>query len=60
MSISKLGGQKRVNTTTANEQSTPGIGHNPATGGFQVVWQSFGQDGFGWGVYGQNYDANGV
>ncbi len=30
-----------------------------ADGGFIITWQSYGQDGDGWGIYGQRYDANG-
>lgn len=29
------------------------------SGNFVVVWQSDGQDGAGWGIYGQRFDANG-
>jgi len=30
-----------------------------SSGGFVVVWQSFEQDGSGYGVYGQRFDSNG-
>ena len=49
----------RVNTYTDSDQQSPNVAANPATGGFQVVWQSDGQDGFFWGVYAQNFDAQG-
>ena len=43
-----------VNTTTAGDQSQPDVGGN-AYGEFSIVWQSFGQDGSGWGIYEQRY-----
>lgn len=49
-----------VNTYTDNDQINPSIAANPFTGGFQVVWQSDGQDGDGWGAYAQNFDADGT
>ena len=57
--FSQLASEFRVNTYTADAQQTSNIAANPATGGFQVVWQSDGQDGFLWGVYGQNFTAGG-
>ncbi|MCD6498296.1 MAG: DUF4215 domain-containing protein, partial [Deltaproteobacteria bacterium] len=53
-----LGGEFRVNTTTANTQEMPSVSMD-ATGDFVVVWESYGQDGSGYGVYGQRYDASG-
>lgn len=59
--LKSVGGEILVNSYTAGDQAKPGIGANPATGGFQVVWQSEGQDGtIWWGVYGQNFDAKGA
>ncbi|MBL7153669.1 MAG: hypothetical protein ISS79_08120, partial [Phycisphaerae bacterium] len=49
-----------VNTYTAGNQSDSEVAINPATGEFVVVWASSGQDGSGWGVYGQRFAANGT
>ena len=56
----------RVNTTTANNQyietgspSSHAIAKDSA-GNFVVVWYSSGQDGSGFGVYGQRYNSAGV
>jgi hypothetical protein len=50
-----------VNTTTAGTQQTsPTSSREVAvapTGNFVAVWQSNGQDGSGWGIYGQRFDA---
>src|SRR5687768_3052215 len=53
------GGEFRVNATTANDQDAPSVamGYN---GNFVVAWNSFGQDGSGWGVYAQRYSAAGA
>jgi hypothetical protein len=50
--------ETRVNTTTTGDQTLPIIAMNSA-GRSVVVWQSFAQDGNGWGVYAQRYDAAG-
>ncbi len=47
-----------VNTNTALDQTSPAIAMNAS--GFVVAWSSFGQDGDGYGIYGQRYDASGV
>ncbi len=54
-----IGGEFRVNTTVANEQSTPDVAMK-GTGEFVVVWHDSGRDGSGYGVYGQRYDAGGA
>jgi hypothetical protein len=46
-----------VNTWTRDAQSGPSIASLP-NGGFVVVWESYGQDGSGYGVYGQRFDAD--
>ena len=51
------GPETRVNGTVANTQSTPQIVVLP-NGGWVVTWQSFGQDGSGWGIYQQVYGAD--
>jgi hypothetical protein len=50
----------RVNTYTADRQGNrPAVAVDPL-GPFVVVWDSYGQDGSGWGVFGQLYDGAGV
>ena len=56
---SALGGEFRVNTTTAQDQINPSVAVDGA-GDFVIAWQSQGQDGGGWGVYAQRYDATGA
>ena len=53
------GAEFQINTYTPSEQQFPEV-VGLDNGGFFVVWQSSGQDGSGWGVYGQRYDAAGV
>ncbi|HEY9880895.1 MAG TPA: DUF4347 domain-containing protein, partial [Leptolyngbyaceae cyanobacterium] len=53
-----LGTEFRVNEFTENEQYHSSVTHL-ADGGFVVTWSSSGQDGSGWGIYGQRYDASG-
>jgi Domain of unknown function (DUF4347)/RTX calcium-binding nonapeptide repeat (4 copies) len=53
------GDELRINTTVANEQEMPAI-TALADGGFVVTWQSWSQDGGGYGIYGQRYDAAGA
>ncbi len=48
-----------VNTTTAGDQTYPAVAMN-APGAFVVTWSSYGQDGSGWGVYAQRYNAGGI
>ncbi|HVZ50565.1 MAG TPA: Ig-like domain repeat protein [Pseudolabrys sp.] len=48
----------RVNSYTPSAQQMSSVAHL-ASGGFIVVWQSYGQDGSGYGIYGQMFDANG-
>ncbi|GAB4419154.1 MAG: hypothetical protein Fur0044_15430 [Anaerolineae bacterium] len=53
------GSEFRVNTTTANGQIFPSVAMD-SDGDFVVVWQSFEQDGSGYGVYVQRYNAAGA
>ena len=53
------GSEFLVNTQTANEQRNPAV-TGLSDGGFVVTWMSSQQDGDGWGIYGQRYDADGV
>ena len=48
----------RINDTTLDHQTSANVAALP-NGGFVVNWQSFGQDGSGWGVYGQRFDVSG-
>ncbi len=54
----KSGDEFLVNSTTRGSQRNPAVALQ-ADGSAMVVWQSLGQDGSGWGVYGQRYDASG-
>jgi hypothetical protein len=54
----KKGQEFRVNKTQTGIQGRPDITALPS-GGFMVVWSSLGQDGSGFGVYGQRYLQNG-
>jgi hypothetical protein len=52
-----LGDEFRVNTATFSDQGAPAVAVN-AEGDIVVTWQSFGQDGSGYGIYAQRYSAN--
>ena len=54
-----VGGETRINSYTANDQSMPTV-TGLSGGGYVVSWVSNGQDGGGLGIYAQRYDANGV
>ena len=49
----------RVNTHTTGSQTNPAVATD-SDGDFVIVWQSDGQDGGGWGVYGQRYNSAGL
>jgi hypothetical protein len=53
-----IGGELHANTYTSNNQQFPSVAMD-ANGNFVVVWQSQGEDGSGWGVYGQRFDSSG-
>ena len=53
-----IGSEFRVNSEVAGNQEIPSVTGLP-DGGFMVVWQSYDQDGDGYGIYGQRYDATG-
>ncbi|MDB5273211.1 MAG: hypothetical protein JWO58_1578 [Chitinophagaceae bacterium] len=53
------GTEFRVNTYTTNKQDLPVIGMD-ASGNFVIAWESNGQDGDGYGIYAQRYNAAGV
>ncbi len=54
-----VGAETRVNTYTTDAQTKPVIAMD-AAGDYVVAWQSFGQDGSGWGIFAQQYNANGT
>ena len=54
-----LGGEFRINTTTTSDQFTPQLASDPS-GNVIAVWYSFGQDGFGYGAFGQRFASNGA
>jgi hypothetical protein len=53
------GNDVRVNTFTTGDQAEPSVAAL-AGGGFVVMWTSQGQDGSGYGIYGQRYAADGT
>ena len=53
------GSEFQINTHTSSHQQYPSVAMDGA-GNFVVTWSSFNQDGSGWGVYGQRYDASGT
>ena len=48
----------QINTYTTGDQINPSV-TGLVDGGFVVAWQSNGQDGIGWGIYGQRYNVTG-
>ncbi len=55
---SPIGTEFQVNTYTTYSQIRPAVGMN-AAGAFVVAWESLGQDGSSWGVFGQMFDSGG-
>ncbi|NGX62408.1 MAG: hypothetical protein K940chlam9_01905, partial [Chlamydiae bacterium] len=55
----KSGLEFQINTYTTNYQLFPSVA-SLNDGGFVVTWESSGQDGDFYGVYGQRYDSSGV
>jgi hypothetical protein len=54
-----LGTEFRVNTYTTSAQRLPAVA-SASDGSFVVVWNSNGQDGSQFGVFGQRYDSAGM
>lgn len=52
------GSEFQINTFTTDHQIDPQVAYDGA-GNFVVVWSSFTQDGYWWGIEGQRYDASG-
>lgn len=55
----KDGDEFQINTETDSYQTSSSVAAL-ANGGFIVTWESFGQDGSGYGVYGQHFNADGT
>ncbi len=53
-----VGSEFQVNTYTTNQQRFPAVAANDL-GDFIVVWESWQQDGSGYGVFGQRFDSAG-
>jgi hypothetical protein len=54
-----LGPEFRVNTFLSSNQTYPSVAAD-SVGNFVVTWQSFGQDGSAYGVFGQRYATSGA
>jgi len=54
-----IAGEFQINTYTTNSQNAPSVAMD-STGDFTVVWQSAGEDGSGYGIYGQRFNVNGT
>ena len=54
-----LSGEMAINTYTTSAQDNPAVAMDSA-GDFVVAWQSFGEDGSGYGIYAQRYSSTGV
>jgi hypothetical protein len=54
----RRGLELQVNTTQFSAQSDPDLAFD-RHGNFVVVWNSFGQDGSSWGVFGQRFNRSG-
>ena len=57
--FASAGSEFRVNTYTTSNQELPAVAMD-AAGDSVVVWASTGEDGSGYGIYGQRYNAAGV
>ena len=53
------GPEFQVNTYTTDYQWFSSVASD-AAGNFVVIWESSGQDGSGWGIFGQRYDSVGT
>ncbi len=54
-----VGAEFQVNTYTTHYQNRPAVAADSA-GDFVVAWQSFGQDGSNYGVFGRRYASSGA
>ena len=57
--MAQLAGEFQVNTYTTSYQYFPAVAAD-ADGDFVVVWESYRQDGSGFGVFGQRYTSAGA
>ena len=55
-----VGSEFQVNTYTTSTQSEPGAASVGTAGYFVVTWQSNGQDGNQYGIFGQRFDSGGT
>ncbi len=55
----KVGSEIPINTYTTGFQAEPDVAIDDA-GNFVVVWKSYGQDGSGYGVFGQRFNGAGT
>ena len=60
-----LGGEFQVNSSTFDAQGRPALAASAAStagtpGSFVVVWDSYGQDGSNYGIFGQRFDSAGT
>jgi hypothetical protein len=53
------GGEFQVNSSTADVQYGPAVAKDQA-GNFLVTWTGFGEQGYGYDVFGQRFDASGA
>ncbi len=53
------GSEFLVNTATMGNQQNPSVAMD-SNGDFVVAWETYGQDGSGYGIYAQQYNANGA
>ena len=54
-----VGSPFRVNQLTAGQQEEPTVAMDNK-GNFVIAWQSYGQDGDGYGIYARRYDSDGM
>lgn len=59
MNGNKIGGEFRVNNTIAYSQAKPRVKYF-SDGKFVVIWESFKQDGSGYGMYGRIFNSDGT
>jgi hypothetical protein len=57
--VTAEGSEFKVNSETSGQQSSPSAAMD-ADGDFIIAWESYGQDGSNFGVYGRRYNSSGV
>ncbi|MDB5301155.1 MAG: repeat-containing protein, partial [Phycisphaerales bacterium] len=58
MSVAPAGGELLLNQAIGSTQQSPAVAVD-ASGNTVAVWQSLGEDGDGWGIYGRRFDSSG-